>query len=275
MAAKAEHRSRIGKGSAASVVACCVGAFASLAGAQVTIESARGEIALQTVTDGFDASVGTSSTSPFSSSLVHGVNLPAGQAPTPADEGGVLFISCHFENAFDVVATMAATGPSDGGAAGIGTMTEVRSNVRFVVDQPVAFRAIFSGTGSPGDSVQDVRMTIEPGGGSDPALLDVQRPFVVGDLLNSGVLPPGDYRLRYHANLVAGPQHVTASVRFVLDFGDACIADFNIDGGVDGQDVQSFFESWEAGSVLADTNSDGGVDGSDVSSFFEAWEQGC
>jgi len=254
---------------------CCAGLLPGIAGAQVIIESARGEISLQTVTDAFSATIGTSSTTPFSSTLVHGVNLPAGQAPAPADEGGVLFISCHFENAFDVVATMAARGPVDGGAAGIGTLTEVRSNVRFMVDQPTAFRAIFTGTGSPGDSVQDVRMTLEPASGNDPAIMDEQRAFVVGDLLNSGMLRPGGYRLRYHANLVAGPQHVTASVRFLMDFGESCIADFNFDGGVDGQDVQSFFESWEAGSVLADTNRDGGVDGSDVASFFEIWEQGC
>ena len=264
-----------GRGPGAFAAACCAGTFVSLAGAQVTIESARGEISLQTVTDAFNGTVGTSSTTPFSSTLVHGVNLPQGQAPTPADEGGVLFISCHFENAFDVVATMAATGPAEGGAAGVGTMTEVRSNVRFIVDQPTAFRTIFIGTGSPGDSVQDVRITLEPNGGNDPPVMDQQRAVVVGDLLTSGVLEPGDYRLRYHANLVAGPQHVTASVRFVMDFGEACVADFNIDGGVDGQDVQSFFEAWEVGSVLADTNSDGGVDGSDVASFFEVWEQGC
>jgi hypothetical protein len=255
----------------------CAGTFflAPSAQGQVTVASARGEISLETITDGFLATVGTDTPAPFTSTLVHGVNTPVGQMPEPGVEGGVLFISCHFENAFDVVATMAATGPADGVPPGTGTMTEVRSSVRFEVNQPTPFRAIFIGSGSPGDSVQDVRITLEPNGGNDPAIMDQQRSVVVGDLLTAGVIPPGEYRLRYHANLVAGPQHVTATVRFVMDFGEPCIADFNLDGGVDGPDVQSFFESWEAGSVLSDTNSDGGVDGSDVAAFFEVWEQGC
>lgn len=53
-----------------------------------------------------------------------------------------------------------------------------------------------------------------------------------------------------------------------------CPADFNIDGGIDGSDVESFFAAWEAGSCEADTNTDGGIDGSDVETFFVAWEAG-
>lgn len=54
----------------------------------------------------------------------------------------------------------------------------------------------------------------------------------------------------------------------------ACYADFNQDGGIDGADVNSFFEAWEGGIDAADTNADGGVDGSDVDAFFAAWEAG-
>jgi hypothetical protein len=54
-----------------------------------------------------------------------------------------------------------------------------------------------------------------------------------------------------------------------------CPGDFNADGGVDGADVNAFFEAWESGSVLADVNEDGGVDGADVEAFFSAWEGGC
>jgi hypothetical protein len=53
-----------------------------------------------------------------------------------------------------------------------------------------------------------------------------------------------------------------------------CPADFNQDGGVDGNDVDAFFASWESGDSAADVNHDGGVDGSDVDVFFSLWEAG-
>jgi hypothetical protein len=53
-----------------------------------------------------------------------------------------------------------------------------------------------------------------------------------------------------------------------------CPADYNQDGGVDGADVNAFFEAWEAGESNADVNLDGGVDGSDIDPFFFAWENG-
>lgn len=62
-------------------------------------------------------------------------------------------------------------------------------------------------------------------------------------------------------------------VSFVLT-PPRCIADFNEDGGVDGADVEAFFEAWENGGTAADVNDDGGVDGSDVEYFFERWSDG-
>jgi hypothetical protein len=53
-----------------------------------------------------------------------------------------------------------------------------------------------------------------------------------------------------------------------------CTADFNGDGGVDGADLQAFFETWEVGSTCGDANGDGGVDGADVERFMRAWEVG-
>jgi hypothetical protein len=53
-----------------------------------------------------------------------------------------------------------------------------------------------------------------------------------------------------------------------------CPADFNQDGGVDGTDVNVFFDRWQAGNCDADVNYDGGVDGDDVAVFFAAWEAG-
>ncbi len=55
----------------------------------------------------------------------------------------------------------------------------------------------------------------------------------------------------------------------------SCLADVNVDGGVDGADVESFFAFWEAANPAADLNGDGGVDGADVESFFTLWEAGC
>jgi hypothetical protein len=53
-----------------------------------------------------------------------------------------------------------------------------------------------------------------------------------------------------------------------------CFADFNEDGGIDGADIEAFFNAWETGNSAADVNEDGGVDGSDVETFFNAWQAG-
>ena len=54
-----------------------------------------------------------------------------------------------------------------------------------------------------------------------------------------------------------------------------CLADVNVDGGVDGGDIEAFFLLWSQGSPSVDFNVDGGVDGMDVEAFFGLWEQGC
>ena len=53
-----------------------------------------------------------------------------------------------------------------------------------------------------------------------------------------------------------------------------CAADFNVDGGVDGLDIEAFFLTWQAGACTADVNQDGGVDGGDVEMFFVTWQAG-
>jgi hypothetical protein len=65
----------------------------------------------------------------------------------------------------------------------------------------------------------------------------------------------------------------TSSAAAVLEL--RCASDFNIDGGVDGSDINAFFEAWEAGEPDADLTNDGGVDGLDVSAFFDRWVDGC
>jgi hypothetical protein len=54
-----------------------------------------------------------------------------------------------------------------------------------------------------------------------------------------------------------------------------CPADFNSDGGTDGQDLFEFFEAWSGGESNADLNFDGGIDGGDVTAFYLRWENGC
>jgi uncharacterized membrane protein len=53
-----------------------------------------------------------------------------------------------------------------------------------------------------------------------------------------------------------------------------CAADYDQNGGVDGSDVEAFFNDWSNGVGCADVNQDGGIDGSDVESFFRVWEAG-
>ena len=63
---------------------------------------------------------------------------------------------------------------------------------------------------------------------------------------------------------------------FVAHLGSTCgcAADFNGNGGVEGGDVEAFFEAWSNGVGCGDVNQDGGIDGSDVESFFRVWEAG-
>jgi hypothetical protein len=52
-----------------------------------------------------------------------------------------------------------------------------------------------------------------------------------------------------------------------------CAADWNNDGGIDGDDVIQFFAEWDAND--ADYNGDGGTDGDDVIAFFADWDTQC
>ncbi len=66
----------------------------------------------------------------------------------------------------------------------------------------------------------------------------------------------------------------TTSTKLIAhDPPSPCIADFNQDGGIDGADLQAFFDAWENQSdPRADVNQDGGIDGSDVGAFVALWE---
>jgi len=52
------------------------------------------------------------------------------------------------------------------------------------------------------------------------------------------------------------------------------IADYNGDGGVDGNDLEGFLAAWATGALYGDINCDGGTDGNDIEVFFRLWEMG-
>ncbi|MCX5691288.1 MAG: hypothetical protein NTV94_16120, partial [Planctomycetota bacterium] len=79
----------------------------------------------------------------------------------------------------------------------------------------------------------------------------------------------------FYSCIVSSPCGRTATNSALLTVNpQPCPADFNQDGGVDGADINAFFEAWEAGESTADVNYDGGVDGADVDVFFATWEAG-
>lgn len=86
---------------------------------------------------------------------------------------------------------------------------------------------------------------------------------------------PSTLRFRARAINNCGSIESAAAIVTINDCPPACLADFNRDGGVDGDDVIAFFAAWDAASSLADTNLDGGVDGDDVILFFSRWDSGC
>jgi probable HAF family extracellular repeat protein len=69
------------------------------------------------------------------------------------------------------------------------------------------------------------------------------------------------------------PCGVTTTVPVFV--GVTCAADWNGDGGVDGDDVILFFQQWDENSSDADFTRDGSVDGDDVIGFFGRWDLGC
>jgi hypothetical protein len=67
----------------------------------------------------------------------------------------------------------------------------------------------------------------------------------------------------------------TQSVRpkITIEYTPPCVADWNQDGGIDGDDVIAFFADWDASD--ADVDGSGGTDGDDVIVFFGAWDSNC
>ena len=72
---------------------------------------------------------------------------------------------------------------------------------------------------------------------------------------------------------ITSPCTVTTTLGTALEV--YCGADWNNDGGIDGDDVILFFDQWDNGSIEADFTGDGSVDGDDVIGFFGRWDAGC
>ena len=87
------------------------------------------------------------------------------------------------------------------------------------------------------------------------------------DALASHAMTPGE------TVFIRVTSWTTDAANFVLNWNlTPCPADYNGDGGVDGDDVIAFFADWDASIPQADFNGDGGVDGDDVIGFFAAWD---
>ncbi len=97
-----------------------------------------------------------------------------------------------------------------------------------------------------------------------------------GSVIASGIAPVASLATGSHAITltVTDDDGATASDSVVVTVTAPCIADFNLDGGIDGADLADFYAAWEAGSSVADVNQDGGIDGGDVESFIVLWEAG-
>lgn len=81
------------------------------------------------------------------------------------------------------------------------------------------------------------------------------------------VRPTGGDNLEIRVDFLTGITECTSQC-------SACAADYNLDGGVTGDDVASFFVDFENSAPCADVNLDGGVTGDDVAFFFTVFESG-
>jgi hypothetical protein len=74
---------------------------------------------------------------------------------------------------------------------------------------------------------------------------------------------------------IASGASVDVDANGVPDECDPCLSDYDLSGGVDGDDVIAFFADWDANLASADVDGSGGVDGDDVILFFTRWDAGC
>ena len=256
------------------LVAGLLGSVAACASGQVSLLAQDRSIALQTGADGTLRAASASDFAPFAAAVSHHavVSDPFG----PVDTGGDLNISCHFEGGIDLTATMSGWSLSETGAIAAPVRAEVNLDLAFALDQPMQVWVLRNGMGSSSAVDETVEISLRR--------LDSQRRSLISDsdqtigsLAEHTVnLPAGEYEFRFHALLESTGEVAQRNMLLQVRFGELpCTADMNIDGGVDGSDINAFFEVWETGEVAGDLNRDGGVDGADIQFFLEHWESGC
>ncbi len=75
----------------------------------------------------------------------------------------------------------------------------------------------------------------------------------------------------------------TSSIACVPDQHEGCLADYNLDGQVNSNDISAFLGTWldsvQNGNLIADFNLDGSVNSNDISAFLGTWldavQNGC
>lgn len=251
-----------------------LGGVASCASGQVALLTQDRSISLQTGADGAIRTAMAENFGPFAASVSHRavVTDPFG----PIDTGGDLNISCHFEGGIDLVATMTGWSLSETGVMAAPVTAEVNLDLAFSVDQPTQVWVLRNGMGSSQAVSEAVEVSLRRLDSQRRSLLS-DSDAAIGSVWEQSVsLPAGEYEFRFHALLESTGELAQRQMLLQVRFDKpACDADMNTDGGIDGADINAFFDVWETGEVGGDLNHDGGVDGMDVQFFLEHWEAGC
>jgi len=188
------------------------------------------------------------------------------------------------------------TGPLAGTAAGTNdvdlgftTLLSPLFNVAAYPEATVSYWRWYSNSGGAAANTDTFRVQISNNNGGAWSTFETVGPAGAGTgggWINfsrrvADVLPPtSQMRLRFIAEDAGAGSLIEAAVDDFLVSAifcnppPACYADFNGDGGIDGDDIAAFFQAWENAVSSADVNNDGGIDGEDVSTFFVAWEAG-
>jgi len=251
-----------------------------------------GDFLLSLDLDGLTASISGYSTSLFSTSplvipVTANITIPSFRTRNPTSAYIAATVPVPLGNANITLFRTTQDGSASGSLTFI-SATEydviIPISVLYTLQGDVAGSPIDSVGTTPSPALFTGRVTITPSGiqvrstgaisFSDDQMPNTVLPQVAFDLPT--ILPPGlivpvllDLSLTRAQSALSGTQTF-----FALGTAPACFADFNADGGVDGADVDNFFDVWVTGNTAADVNQDGGVDGADVDLFFVQWSAG-
>jgi len=189
------------------------------------------------------------------------------------------------------------TGASAGASAGANdvdggytTLLSPAFNLAGKPDSVLSYWRWYSNSAGAGANADTFRVDISNNNGSTWTNFETVGPAgagTSGGWINfsrriADVLPvTATMRVRFVADDAGTGSLIEAAVDDIVISANICVpptascpADFNQDGGIDGDDVAAFYLAWESGDASADTNLDGGIDGDDVVTFFAAWENG-